>query len=55
MIPLQLPTPPELLVILLIFLILGGIPLGIVYLLRRRKNRIEDLESQVEKLQTRQE
>lgn len=51
MLPLALPTPPETLVILLIFFILLGIPAGVVYLLRKRKHRVEELETRVDELE----
>lgn len=51
MIPLQLPTAPEMIVILLIFLILFGIPAGAVYLLRKRTRRTTELQERVEELE----
>jgi Tfp pilus assembly protein PilN len=54
MILLQLPGGVELLVILLIFLILVGVPavllLGALYVLRRR-SRVEELENEVDALE----
>jgi hypothetical protein len=59
MIPLlQIPGGVELLVILLIFLILVGVPavliLGVLYFLRRR-GRVEELEAEVEELRAQRE
>ena len=54
MIVLQMPGGVELLVILLIFLVLVGVPavllLGALYFLRRR-SRVEELEDEVEELE----
>jgi len=53
MVLLQMPGGVELLVILLIFLILVGVPvvliLGVLYFLRRR-GRVKELEAEVEEL-----
>lgn len=50
--PLQLPSAPELLVILLIVLVLVGIPVGVVLLLRRRRPRTEALQDRVDELES---
>jgi|GEM_PF-6244914 len=54
MIVLQLPGGVELLVILLIFLVLVGVPavllLGALYVLRRR-GRVEELEEEIDALE----
>jgi len=54
-VPLQLPGGMELLVVLMIFLIpaafLVAIVGGVVYLLRRRSGRLEELESRIEELE----
>jgi|GEM_PF-3255210 len=52
---LQLPTAPELVVVALIGAILFGIPLGVLYVLRRRSTRIEELERRIEVLEADQD
>lgn len=58
MILLQVPGGVELLVILLIFLVLVGVPvalvLAVLYFLRRR-SRVEELEAEVEELRGQQD
>lgn len=51
MLPLQFPGGPELLVILLIFLVPLAVVGAVVYVLRRRSDRVEELEARVEELE----
>jgi p-aminobenzoyl-glutamate transporter AbgT len=51
MLPLQVPGGPELLVILLMFLVPLAVVGAVVYVLRRRSDRVEELESRIEELE----
>jgi uncharacterized membrane protein len=51
MLPLQVPGGPELLVILFIFLVPLAVVGAVVYVLRRRSDRVEELEARVEELE----
>jgi K+-transporting ATPase A subunit len=51
MLPLQVPGGPELLVILFMFLVPLAVVGAVVYVLRRRSDRVEELEARVEELE----
>ena len=55
MLPLQIPGGPELLVILFMFLVPLAVVGAVVYVLRRRSDRVEELESRIEELESDQQ